>query len=152
MAKNQGLTPDDRVKLKTLDTLLESDIPRSHTIVAALIVQHWSDEHGVFQSQLVMRAERWRRQHIRSQNTNGVRARSSAIFGDLMRMIETSRRPMLNRLPQHQRRDTPSAITQPSLLPKAPNGMITDEGSRWFLGDARRGWDQRCIRSRQLHP
>lgn len=129
MAKSQGLTPDDRVKLKTLDTLFCSDAPRSHTIVAALIVQHWCEEHGVFQSQLVMRAERWRRQHIKLKRQ--WRKNEDGIFSDLMRILELPDdiEPGV-RAPQKKRTNR---IIQPSLLPKAPTGMITDEETAGFL-------------------
>jgi len=129
MAKNQGLTPDDRVKLKTLDTLLNSDVPRSHTIVAALIIQHWCEEHNVFQSQLVMRAERWRRQHIKLKQQ--WRRGEFGVFNDLMRILELPGdiEPGV-RAPKKSRT---KKITQPSLLPKAPSGMISDKEVAGFL-------------------
>ncbi|MBL4808641.1 MAG: hypothetical protein JKY43_01110 [Phycisphaerales bacterium] len=129
MAKNQGLTPDDRVKLKTLDTLLESDVPRSHTIVAALIVKHWCEEHNVFQSQLVMRAERWRRQHI--ELNQQWRKGQKGIFSDLMRILELPDDIEPGVRASKKRRT--KRITQPSLLPKAPSGMITDKEASSFL-------------------
>lgn len=129
MPKNQGLTPDDRVKLKTLDTLLGSDVPRSHTIVAALIIQHWCEEHNAFQGQLIMRAERWRRRHI--QLRQQWRKSEDGIFSDLMRILELPgdiepgvRAPMKRRTKR---------LTQPSLLPNAPSGMITDKEAAGFL-------------------
>ena len=129
MAKNQGLTPDDRVKLKTLDTLLESDVPRSHTIAAALIVQHWCEEHNVFQSQLIMRAKRWRRQHI--QLRKQWRRGEFGVFSDLMRILELPGdiEPGV-RAPQKRRT---KRLIKPSLLSKAPSGMITDEEAAGFL-------------------
>ena len=129
MAKNQGLTPDDRVKLKTLDTLLSSDVPRSHTIVAVLIVQYWCEEHNAFQGQLIMRAERWRRRHI--QLRRHWQRGEFGIYSDLMRILELPGdiEPGV-RAPKKSRT---KRIIQPSLLPKAPTGMITDDEAAGFL-------------------
>lgn len=129
MAKENGLTKAQRTHLKTLDTLLDSDIPRSHTIVATLIVQHWNEEHNAFQGQLVMRAERWRRRHIhlRQQWRRG----EFGVFSDLMRILELPGdiEPGV-RAPKKSRA---KRVPQRSLLPKTPRGMITDEEAAGFL-------------------
>lgn len=129
MAKDKGLTKAQRTRLKTLDTLLDSDVPRSHIIVATLIVQHWCEEHNVFQSQLIMPAERWRRRHI--QLRQQWRRCELGVFNDLMRILELPgdiepgvRTPKKSRV---------KIIPQPSLLPKTPIGVITDEEAAGFL-------------------
>jgi len=129
MAKDKGLTKEQRTRLKTLDTLLDSDVPRSHIIVATLIVQHWCEVHNAFQSQLIVRAERWRRRHI--QLRQQWRRCELGVFNDLMRILELPgdiepgvRAPMKSRAKR---------IPQPSLQRKAPWGMITNEEAAGFL-------------------
>jgi len=129
MAKENGLTKAQRTHLKTLDTLLDSDVPRSHTIVATLIVQHWNEEHNAFQGQLVMRAERWRRQHIKLKRQ--WRKSEDGIFSNLMRILELPG-DIAPGVRAPQKRLT-KRLTQPSILPKAPTGMITEEESVTFL-------------------
>ncbi len=129
MAKDKGLTKAQRTRLKTLDTLLDSDIPRSHIIVATLIVQHWCEDHNAFQGQLVVRAERWRRRHL--QLRQQWRRCELGVFNDLMRILELPGdiEPGV-RAPKKRRT---KRLTQPSLLPKAPSGMISDEEASGFL-------------------
>ncbi len=129
MAKDKGLTKAQRTRLKTLDTLLDSDVPRSHIIVATLIAQHWCEDHNAFQGQLVVRAERWRRRHV--QLRQQWRRCEQGVFNDLMRILELPGdiEPGV-RAPNTKRT---KRITQPSLRPKAPSGMITDEESADFL-------------------
>ena len=60
-----GLTDAQRALLMGLDALLLQVSPEAHVLVAKQIIALWSDEYSIFQSQLNVRVERWRRRQLR---------------------------------------------------------------------------------------
>ncbi len=65
MTSPQGLTDSQRAILMAIDSVLVQATPGSHVLAAQQIRQLWSEQYSVFQSQLVMRAESWRRRQIK---------------------------------------------------------------------------------------
>ena len=65
MSSSQGLTDSQRAILMAVDSVLVQCTPGAHVLAARQITHLWSEQHSVFQSQLVMRAESWRRRQIK---------------------------------------------------------------------------------------
>lgn len=65
MSSSQSLTDSQRAILMAVDSVLVQCTPGSHVLAAQQITHLWSEQHSVFQSQLVMRAESWRRRQIK---------------------------------------------------------------------------------------
>ncbi|MEO1583765.1 MAG: hypothetical protein AAFR96_04235 [Planctomycetota bacterium] len=65
MSSSQGLTESQRAILMAVDSVLVQGTPVAHVLAARQITHLWSEHHSVFQSQLVMRAEAWRRRQLK---------------------------------------------------------------------------------------
>ena len=64
MSASQGLTDSQRAMLMTVDAVLVLGTPDAHVLAARQILSLWSRQHSIFQSNLVMRAESWRRRQL----------------------------------------------------------------------------------------
>lgn len=65
MSSSQGLNDSQRAILMAVDSVLVQGTPGAHVLAARQITHLWSEQHSVFQSQLVMRAEAWRRRQLK---------------------------------------------------------------------------------------
>lgn len=68
MSASPGLTESQRALLMAVDAVMVQGTPHAHVLAARQIVSLWSEQHSVFQSQLITRAEFWRRRQIKLTN------------------------------------------------------------------------------------
>ena len=63
--RKKGLTDVERAILAKLDEVLKKGTIEDLQLAAKQIAKLWNEEHTVFQSQLIGRAENWRRAYTR---------------------------------------------------------------------------------------
>jgi hypothetical protein len=66
--RKKGLTDVERAILSKLDQVLKDGTIEDLQLAAKQIVKLWNEEHTVFQSQLIGRAENWRRAYTKIRN------------------------------------------------------------------------------------